>query len=108
MVKELIIESKTKWLSGVKLKVVFTKYANTGNTAIVLKSLDDEPMYTATVNITGYPLDKDECFIKDYSENEGVLNTLIHAGIIKETDIRIKQGFVELTVCKILKGLEND
>ena len=74
---------------------------------LLLDALDDEQIAIASVNVPEYPLNKDECFIKDYSENEGVLNTLIFAGIIKETDVKIKQGFVELTVCKILKGMED-
>ena len=34
MVKELIIDSKMRYFKG-KLKVKFSKYANTGNTAIL-------------------------------------------------------------------------
>ena len=39
----------------------------------------------ATVAVTGYTLEPNHCFIKNYSENEGIEAPLVKAGVIKLT-----------------------
>lgn len=63
---------------------------------------EGEPIATATVNIPEATLKDDEVLIKDYSENKGMLQTLINAGIVLPTGQTVKSGFVEVHVCKIL------
>ena len=65
-----------------------TVYAD-GNPCILIKGAeDDAPVAKATVNIphvTDIPVKKtgrQPVLIKDYSENEGVLKTLVDAGIV--------------------------
>lgn len=83
-------------------EVVKAKYGN-GRTAIRLVDADNgEPIATATVNIPEIPLPKNEVIIKDYSENEGILDALINAGIVELTGRRIKGGYVDMPIC-ILK-----
>lgn len=92
--------------------VSFAKYGN-GRTAIRLmnaETLNDDgfdyppntmPIATATVNIPDYPdLKDDEVIIKDYSENEGMLNALVNAGIVSKPFARA--GFILAPVCRLL------
>ena len=49
--------------------------------AIVLKN-DEGVVATATVNMPDYPCGDDQIHVKDYSENEGMLQALIDNGIV--------------------------
>lgn len=74
-----------------------------GTTAIILTDTDNgEKICTATVWIPN--LSKDEIAIKDYSENDGVLTTLIEGGLIKDPPERIvPSGYVSIPVYKFTK-----
>lgn len=54
--------------------------------ALILTTVDGEPLGKASINFTeqdGVNLSDMAVVIKDYSENEGVLQTLIEGGIIE-------------------------
>lgn len=71
-----------------------------GRIAIILDEIDtQEQVAVATVNMPNEPLEKDEVIIKDYSENEGMLHTLIMAKIISVPERYTKTGM--MPVCKI-------
>lgn len=63
-----------------------------------------EPGFTATVNIPAmaHSLEPNQVFIKNWSENEGVLDELVRLGIVEDTGLRVPTGFVEAAVCKLL------
>ena len=71
-----------------------------------LQLLDKEnnnPIATATVFILGYtPETPKHTLIKNYSENEGILNCLIEHGIVEDTGKSVKSGFVTCPIVKIL------
>jgi len=74
------------------------KYAN-GRTAIqILDAIDGQPYATATVNIDYVLLADNEVLIKDYSENEGMLDFLIKNNIVSFTPNGVQSGFVWLPV----------
>lgn len=74
-------------------------YYQNGRPAIELIDTEDgQPIATATVNIPDYPLLDNEMFIKDYSENEGMLEALVKAEIVVDTGKRITQGFVTIPI----------
>ena len=80
------------------------KYSN-GRTAIELIDAEDGcPVMTATVNIPDAHLEKDEIIIKNYSENEGVLDFLIENGITSKPDRWITSGWVTCPVVKLLNN----
>lgn len=54
------------------------------------------------VNIPEIPLAEDEILVKNYSENEGMLDLLIREKVVEDTGRRIQSGFITLPVCKIL------
>lgn len=93
---------------GFNCEVAKRKYSN-GRTALELIAANDtddvckgEPIAMATVNIPEETLSPEEVIIKDYSENEGMLDVLLKAGIVELSGRSIRTGFVTCPIC-ILK-----
>lgn len=68
----------------------------------LLDAETSEPIAKATTCID-YDFAEDETAIKDYSENEGMLETLIEAGIVEPTGAIHHSGYVAIPIVKILK-----
>jgi hypothetical protein len=82
-----------------RVKIKLGKYQK-GNPCIELYDLEDGfPFAKSTVNIPG--LGKDEVAVKDYSENEGMLEFLLKNDIVHPPHRSENSGFVTLPVCKI-------
>lgn len=92
------------YFKGTEVVVELTKYKTGDNTAIVLFSAEDgSPYATATVNVPDVEREGDEVFIKNYSENEGILEFLEENNIVKRTDKDLYTGnFISLPICKLL------
>lgn len=95
---------------GVNCKVVKHQYHNNGRIALDLIIAEDdeerdlfkgEPMTHATINIAEAPLAVDEVIIKDYSENAGLLDALLKAGIVEKTGRTVQHGFCESHICVV-------
>lgn len=74
------------------------------NDRIALELFDEkngEPVLVATVNIPNEFIETDEIIIKNYSENEGILETLIRASIISQP-VRFAQNNQGMPICKLL------
>jgi len=67
---------------------------------------DGQPILTATTSIEESLL-PNEVAIKNYSENEGVLNFLMEEGIISSPLRYYKSGYVNIEICKINETLLN-
>ena len=79
-------------------------YTN-GNVAILIESgEDEEPIMTATVN--PWQEVTDDCVaIKNYSENEGIVDVLKEQGIITgKPEYEIPSGYVVIPVYKLAEG----
>lgn len=63
---------------------------------------DGSPIATATINLPDEPLGRNQVFIKDYSENEGMLAALVAAGVVEPTGQTVRSGYVEVPVCELL------
>lgn len=61
-----------------------------------------EPWTTATVNING--LSGDEVAIKNYSENEGILDLLVGLGVIEPPHRQVASGFVVIDICNMVRS----
>ena len=86
----------------VTVKTSFARYMN-GSTAINLIDCEDGmPYAVATTCMTNVDLNPDEVTIKNWSENEGILEAMIKAGIISEPIKTIPSGYVQVPVCKLL------
>ena len=85
------------------VRLVWLNYSN-DNTAI--QAVDtDGPVAVLTVN-PGFKVPQSHVVIKDYSENQGALRSLIDAGVIGEPISHIESGWVTLPVCKVLNRKE--
>ena len=85
---------------GEACDIEFKTYPN-GRTAIQLWC-EEGPMGTATVNIPEYPVPENHVLIKDWSENRGMLQALIDAGVVKDTGIVVPSGYVEANLAELL------
>jgi hypothetical protein len=95
-------------------RLVFGRY---GNGRIAIQLYNDEPIdeghyiaqpgtsliATATVNVVDCELlGKNQIIIKNYSENEGMLEALVQAKIISTPVGKAKTGFVTVAICDLL------
>ena len=86
---------------SIVVRVELGKYAN-GRTRInLIDDSDNEPYCTATTNLPEVLLLDNEVFIKDYSENEGVLDFLTTNNIVIATNKWATSGFVDVQVCTL-------
>lgn len=83
--------------------VVHKRVYQNGRTALQLAERDTgEPYCTATVNLPDVALATDEVFVKDYSENAGVLAALVAAGVVGPSLAEVAVGHVSAHRCKLL------
>lgn len=69
--------------------------------AISLYTDDGEPYMIATVKLPDVVLKSDEVAIKDWSENRGILDVLIKAGVVSKPVRFEKTGFVTVPIVKL-------
>lgn len=94
---------KTVSFAGYTCTVVEGRYSNG---RIALQLMDEEgPVAVGTVNVEDVEIPSDCVIVKNYSENEGMLEALQQAGIVGVVVRQIRTGFVTVPVCKYL-GLE--
>ncbi len=96
---------KGMYFRGTEVVVELSKYTANDRTAIVLYDAEDGlPYATATSNASdNVQLAEDEVFIKNYSENEGILEFLEENNIVKDTHKLLYTGnYVSLNICKLL------
>ena len=74
-----------------------TGYYPNGNLALEVAIKDEGPLCICTVN-PGQVVTHDAIAVKDYSENEGMVNTLTEMGIIGRRLYLIRSGRVEIPV----------
>lgn len=87
----------TVTFQGKQYLLEFEKYQTNGNTAIVL--IDPEqpefPAAVATCNVMDFPIERELVGIKWWSENTGMVEALVEAGVIEpQTEFEIPSGFV--------------
>lgn len=80
---------------GYNCEVFLTTYSDNNRLAIRLVDADDGcPMCTASVNMPDSSVSNVGCtYIKDYSENTGILEALIAAGIVRVTGKMATAGY---------------
>ncbi len=82
-----------------KCQVMMEKYHSGG---ISLRLVDETgPVARATVNIPGAAIAEDQILVKDYEENEGVLQALITAGLLTDTGQTLRSGNQQLHVAQL-------
>jgi len=83
-------------------RVCITKYANDRIAIQLFDVEDNSSVATASINLPDIKLEKDEVIIKDYSENKGLLQVLLDAGIVEKTGKSANVGFVTVEICKLI------
>ena len=91
--------------------VILDKYAADGSDALVL--IDHETSERIAVATTclageGYEPAIGCAALKNYSENEWMLEALTAAGIIQDTGQRVSVGYVSVPIVRILKRTDVD
>jgi hypothetical protein len=73
--------------------------------AVFLEDVEDgEPYATASMRVPGLRLADDEFVFKTYSENDGLLEAMIAAGIVETTGRFIGVGMAgDQPICRLLK-----
>lgn len=77
-----------------------------GDGSIALKLVDTNDgsqIAIATVSVPNRYPPEGHVFVKNWSENEGMVAALESAGVVHDTGIRVKTGFVEAHLCQLLK-----
>jgi hypothetical protein len=85
-----------------EIEIKFSKYLNGQNRMEFTDKKDGFPVLIASVAIEE-SLSPDEIAIKNYSENEGVLNFLIEKEVISSPLKYFNSGFVSIPICKLMK-----
>lgn len=89
-----------KYAKCQKPVLVWSTYQFGQGTALTIKDEDGESIAIASVNIGSMPAG---CIaVKNYSENEGILDWLIENKIVDKPSCIILSGFVCIPVCKLL------
>lgn len=93
----------TRYLKPHKAKLSYLRYAD-GNPCIHILGADSgNVLMTATTNVEGYKsLAKNRILVKNWSENEGLLDCLEEQGIIRRTGYEVPAGFVTAIECELL------
>jgi hypothetical protein len=91
---------KTKYIDA-ECFIAKCAYGN-GRIALQLINVNGEPQATATVNLPDEPCPEGYTFIKDYGENEDVLQALVDAGVVGFPKTYVHSGFVDIPMCKVL------
>jgi len=84
-----------------KVYIQQKRYANGRVRLDLLDLMDGFPHSIATVNLPDVLLEDNEILVKDYSENEGMLDFLTANNIVIPTDKGVHSGFVWIPVCKL-------
>ena len=61
-----------------------------------------EPYYTATVNVQGAFVPEGHVLLKGWSENEGLPEALVAAGLVEMTGVTVPTGYCEAQEAKLL------
>jgi len=98
------IPSHMRYAPAVTLTLERHYYSN-GRTALRAVDCDTgEPIAMLTVNIPEITLEPGQVLIKDYSENEGVLESLLLAAVVEPLAV-IPCNHAEVILCKLIKEI---
>jgi hypothetical protein len=84
------------------ISLVFGQYRNGQRAIEMIDEADGAPYAVATVALVEEQLSADEVAIKNWSENEGVLESLIENEIVSAPIRYVSSGFVQVPICKLL------
>lgn len=77
-----------------------TKYVDNDNLALVLLDKEDSSLIAYVTVNTGAKFPSDIAAVKNYSENQGMLEAITEAGLVEEVITEIPVGYVSVPVVK--------
>lgn len=84
-------------------KLAFGKYENRRVALQLIDSHDFQPIAKCTINIPELKLKKNQIVIKNYAENEGMLDSLVNAGVVRPLGYDAEMPFgSSAPVCELL------
>ncbi len=78
------------------------RYANGRMGFDLFDAQEGDPVAKCTINLPDHDLAQDEVAIKNYSENEGMLESLQQAGVVGPVLRSVQSGFVTIPICRLL------
>lgn len=100
-----LFKFKTKWDNVPKAYIVEKTYSNPSNLCLEIHDFTmGHALLIATTNVAGHTCPPGHVLIKNWSENEGVYEALLAAGVIGPVKKHIGTGFVTAYECEYLKG----
>lgn len=86
------------------VSVSVDEYAHGGLAVQLMDVLDGVPYSTVSVCVRGVQLADDEFIFKTYSENEGLLESMLKAGVVEETGRLVELAFGDpQPICRLIK-----
>ncbi len=98
MMRQLGVVTFQNW----RCDVVLGRYSNGRLSIQLFDCFSGHPVGRATVNIPEYCLEEREVIIKDYAENEGMLEALVEAGIVEPSGRLVTIRCATAHVCRII------
>lgn len=95
----------TRYISAMQVDLNLGHYGNGRPALQVFDSETEEPITTLTVNLPEEDCGEDEIWIKDYSENEGVLPWLLSENLVEEEPMILHRNIEFLVKVKMSKRL---
>lgn len=101
LIKTLDIDAR--YVHAKNAQLWLSKYATDDVTALFVTSEQGEPLATVTVNLSAYGQFPGEgnVFVKNWSENEGILDVLVREGVLSAPLREIPSGFVSAVECSL-------
>ena len=94
-------------INGETLNILRGEYFVSGNTAIMLQTQGNnpEPYATFSCYLEGLSemLSEDEFFVKDWSENEHLVEPMMGTGLFERTELSVITGYVESEAWRIVE-----
>jgi hypothetical protein len=92
--------------AGYHCQLLLDRYRE-GGLCLRLVNMDEfDRIAIATACLPDDPPPPGCIYIKDYSENQGMLQTLCHAGVITDTGERVSTGYTELAIARLAPRIE--
>ncbi|MDF9399081.1 hypothetical protein [Vibrio sp. 1180_3] len=60
------------------------------------------PISLVTVGLPNYKFKESETALHDYSENEGILDALVAANVVRDTGVRVVTGYVTTPIVEVI------
>lgn len=101
----IVIDNRFSRSAATECVTEFDRYRN-GQLNLQLYTKETaEPWLTASVAVAGEDLPEGCMFVKDYSENQGVVSMLFNAGVIEAEPVKtVRSGFVEISAYRLTEA----